>query len=86
MVRHQGDPTVAGSDEIDAPRIRCLPRRLAIRAILRGSTYVSTEDVRANAVSVLRHRIVPSFAAEAEGVDTIKIIQDLVKLIPEPKE
>ena len=56
------------------------------RAILHGNCYVSTEDIRANAVSVLRHRIVPSFAAEAEGVDTVRIVEDLVKAVPEPKE
>ena len=56
------------------------------RAILHGRYYASTDDVRACAVSVLRHRIVPNFAAEAEGVNTVKIVEDLVKAVPEPKE
>ena len=56
------------------------------RAILHGNYYVSTDDIRANAVSVLRHRLVPSFAAEAEGVDTVRIVQELVAAVPEPKE
>ena len=55
------------------------------RAILRGNFYVSTEDIRACALSVLRHRIAPNFAAEAEGLTTAKIIADLVASIPEPK-
>ena len=56
------------------------------RAILQGRPYVSTEDVRKSAISVLRHRLVPNFAAEAEGMDTVRIVQDLVKAVPEPKE
>lgn len=56
------------------------------RAILHGRYYVSTDDVRACAVSVLRHRIVPNFTAEAENVDPVRIVQDLVKVVPEPKE
>ena len=56
------------------------------RAILRGNFHVSTDDVRACATSVLRHRLIPNFAAEAEGIDTVKVIQELVKSVPEPKE
>ena len=56
------------------------------RAILQGNYYASTEDVRSCAVSVLRHRIVPNFAAEAEGVDTVRIVEEILKGVPEPKE
>ena len=56
------------------------------RAILRGSFHVSNQDIRACAVSVLRHRIVPNFAAEAEGLDTVQIIKELIEAVPEPKE
>jgi MoxR-like ATPase len=56
------------------------------RAILRGSFHVATQDIRACAVSVLRHRIVPNFAAEAEGIDSVKVIKELIETVPEPKE
>jgi MoxR-like ATPase len=56
------------------------------RAILRGSFHVSVQDIRSCAVSVLRHRIVPNFAAEAEGVDTVQVIKELIESVPEPKE
>jgi len=56
------------------------------RAILRGSYHVSIQDIRGCAISVLRHRIVPNFAAEAEGIDTVQIIKELIEAIPEPKE
>ena len=56
------------------------------RALLRGSFHVSVQDIRGCAVSVLRHRIVPNFAAEAEGIDTVQIIKELMEAVPEPKE
>lgn len=51
------------------------------RAILRGNFYVSTEDIRACVRSVLRHRILPNFAAEAEHVTTQEIVDDLLEHI-----
>ncbi|HEY8668139.1 MAG TPA: MoxR family ATPase [Tepidisphaeraceae bacterium] len=56
------------------------------RAILRGQFHVSIDDVKTCALSVLRHRILPNFAAEAEGIDSVRIVKDLVKAVPEPKE
>ena len=47
-------------------------------ALLKGKYSPDTEDVRAVAVSVLRHRIVPSFTAEAEGITSADIIHRLL--------
>jgi MoxR-like ATPase len=52
------------------------------RAMLKGRAYVSTDDVRAVAAPVLRHRIVTNFNAEAEGVDSDEIVRRLAELIP----
>ena len=52
------------------------------RAMLKGRAYVSTEDVRAVASPVLRHRIVTNFNAEAEGVTSDEIVRRLSELIP----
>jgi len=52
------------------------------RAMLRGRPYVSTEDVRAIAAPVLRHRIVTNFNAEADGVSADTIVAKLAELIP----
>jgi len=52
------------------------------RAILHGRYNVSCEDIAAVAIPVLRHRILCNFHAQAEGVDTVKIIEMLVKQIP----
>jgi MoxR-like ATPase len=48
------------------------------RAILNGRHTPDIEDVKILAAPVLRHRIVTSFNAEAEGVSTIDIIEKLV--------
>ncbi len=49
------------------------------RAILDGRYTPTTEDVRAVARAVLRHRIVTNFNAEAEGIDGVTIVDQLVE-------
>jgi len=56
------------------------------RALLNGRLHVTTEDVRSVAFPVLRHRIVTTFNADAEGVTTDDIIQKLIAAIPLPQE
>jgi len=48
------------------------------RAILRGELTPGEEDLKAMAHPVLRHRIVTSFAAEAEGVSTDDLVDRLL--------
>ncbi|MFN3196051.1 MAG: AAA family ATPase [Chlorobiota bacterium] len=49
------------------------------RAGIRGNATPEIDDVNAVANSVLRHRIVTNFNAEAEGIDTVDIIANLIK-------
>jgi len=56
------------------------------RAALHGRNYASTEDVASVATTVLRHRIVTNFNAEAEGITTDKIVQRLLERIPKPTD
>ncbi|MBI2389064.1 MAG: AAA family ATPase [Deltaproteobacteria bacterium] len=52
------------------------------RAALRGEAAVETDDVMALAVAVLRHRLVLSYRAEADGVrdiDIVRGVQDAVR-------
>jgi MoxR-like ATPase len=51
------------------------------RAIMDRRTHVVPEDVAAVAPPVLRHRLVPNFAAEADGVTTDDIIDRLLESI-----
>ncbi len=52
-----------------------------VRALLHGRTHVSIEDIEALALPVLRHRIVPTFHAEAEGLTVDAIIAEMVKMV-----
>lgn len=49
------------------------------RAVLRGNYHVSTDDLRALAPAVLRHRVITNFAAQAEGYDSDRLIRDLLE-------
>ena len=53
------------------------------RALLRGRFQASCGDVRAVARSVLRHRIFTNFAAQAEGVNAMQLIDRLLKTVRE---
>jgi MoxR-like ATPase len=48
-------------------------------ALLNGKHAPDIEDVRAIAINVLRHRIVPSFNAEADGITPEDIVKKLLK-------
>ncbi len=55
------------------------------RALMRGRLYVTIEDIEAVASPVLRHRIIPNFNAEAEGITVEQIIEKILTLIPRGK-
>lgn len=55
------------------------------RALLRRRHHVTIDDVESLAYPVLRHRIVPTFNAEAEGVSVDELIDRLLTDIPRPK-
>ena len=51
------------------------------RAALKGTPTPSIDDVNAIANPVLRHRIIPNFNAEAEGINVDELINQLIKNI-----
>jgi MoxR-like ATPase len=53
------------------------------RAVLNGRYYVSSDDIRAVALPVLRHRIRTNFNADAEGITPDSIISRLVQSLPD---
>jgi MoxR-like ATPase len=57
---------------------QCLARAARALAMLRGNSSASTEEVRAVALPVLRHRIIPNYNATGEGITTDQIISKLV--------
>ena len=52
------------------------------RALLHGRNHVATEDIKALAGPVLRHRIVVNFAAVSEGVTADNVIEKLIAETP----
>ncbi|MEZ6145405.1 MAG: hypothetical protein R3B91_08225 [Planctomycetaceae bacterium] len=49
------------------------------RALLHKRVHATTDDVKQVALPVMRHRIIPTFNAEAAGVDTDDIIKQVVQ-------
>lgn len=51
------------------------------QALLSGRNYVIPEDVKEVAKDVLRHRLILSYRARAEGVDSDKIVDEVLKSV-----
>jgi len=52
------------------------------RAALRGRCHVSVEDIKELCLPILRHRIIPNFAARSEGMTADRLIEKLLAEIP----
>ncbi|MDR3247418.1 MAG: MoxR family ATPase [Treponema sp.] len=68
-----------------SPRGTIALHRIArILALFEGRSWVTPEDVKAAAYPVLRHRIVLSYEAEADGLDADTVISRLLSFVPLP--
>jgi MoxR-like ATPase len=56
------------------------------RALLRGDVHVSFEDIQSVAPMALRHRLLLTFAAEAEGLSTDQVVSTLLEFVPHRPE
>ena len=56
------------------------------RTILQGRYAVSIEDIQALAPSVLRHRVVPNYKAQGEGLSSVDIINRLLSEVKPPMD
>ncbi|GAA5191303.1 MoxR family ATPase [Ferrimonas gelatinilytica] len=61
-----------------------LERCARARAFLQGRDYVAPEDIQAVAANVLRHRLLLSYQAEAEGVTKDQVIARILQLVAVP--
>jgi MoxR-like ATPase len=52
------------------------------RAALRGRCHVSTEDIQAVCLPILRHRIIPNFAARSGSMTADTLIERLLEHVP----
>ena len=73
---------------VDAP-IASTQRRLAaekvtLAELLRGRGYVTPFDVKSIGLDVLRHRVLLSYEAEADGVTVDQLTDRLLDRVPVP--
>ena len=61
-----------------------LDRAAKAYAWLAGRDYVSPDDVHAIAPDVLRHRLLLTYDADAQGIDADNVISELLRLVPVP--
>jgi MoxR-like ATPase len=54
------------------------------RAVMHGRHHISVKDIQALAKPILRHRVIPNFYAEAEGVTPDQLIDQLLHAVPAP--
>ena len=62
----------------------CLIRAAKAHAFLRGRGYVTAEDIKAIAYSVLRHRLILTYEAEAENIKSDEIVKEILGSIEVP--
>lgn len=61
-----------------------LTRAARARAFLEGRAYVTPHDVKAAGMDVLRHRVLTTYEAEAEGVTSVQVIQRVFDTVAVP--
>ena len=54
------------------------------RAFLEGRGYVTPHDIKAVAMDVLRHRVITTYEAEAEGLTSEHVIRKVLDTVPVP--
>ncbi|MDA8141589.1 MAG: MoxR family ATPase [Desulfobacteraceae bacterium] len=80
------DADIAGYIQYGASPRATIFLSLAARAyaFLNGRAYVTPQDVKTIAPLVLRHRIIPTYEAEAEDITTDQIISRIFDSVPVP--
>ncbi len=61
-----------------------LARTSRARAFLEGRGFVTPQDVKAVGLMVLRHRVLTTYEAEAEGVDSEELLRTIFDTVPVP--
>ncbi|MBA3988340.1 AAA family ATPase [Aliidiomarina maris] len=61
-----------------------LERCARARAWLLGREFVTPEDIAAMAHNVLRHRLILSYQAEADGISANQVLDKILELVPAP--
>ena len=61
-----------------------LTRAARARAFLEGRGYVTPHDIKSVGMDVLRHRVLTTYEAEAEGITSVQVIQSVFDTVPVP--
>jgi len=56
------------------------------RAMLNGRVHVSCDDIAAVTAPILRHRIIPNFAAQSEGITADDVVKKILEAIPKDQK
>ncbi len=56
------------------------------RAMLNGQYYVSCDDIAAVALPIFRHRLMPNFSAQSEGVTSDDITRKILEAVPKDEK
>ena len=54
------------------------------RAFMEGRGFTTPHDVKSVGLEILRHRVIPTYEAEAEGVSSEDVIRDVFDTVPVP--
>jgi MoxR-like ATPase len=92
LVRATRDPAAAGVRALAnliqvgaSPRATiALAQAGRAHAFLDGRAFVTPQDIKTIAPDVLRHRIIPSYEAEAEGLDADALVGRLLEHVVVP--
>ena len=53
-------------------------------AFLQGRAYVTPQDIKSIAPEVLRHRVIPTYEAEAQEITSDQIVQQILNQVQVP--
>jgi MoxR-like ATPase len=92
LVTATREPKAAGLDAL-APLIEFgaspraaifLLRAAKALAFLNGRAYVTPEDIKALGLDVLRHRVILTYRADADGIDSDELLRRIFEVVPVP--
>ena len=63
-----------------------LVRAARALALIRGNDFITPDEIKSVALSVLRHRIVLSAELEIEGIRVSQVVSDLLAQVPAPRQ
>ena len=61
-----------------------LVRAAKAHAFIRGRAYVTPDDIKALALDVLRHRVILTYRADAEGMGPDAVVRRILEAVPVP--